>query len=160
MRVLGLIVSMALMSVPAFGDDVPFAAPQSERTQAASETYASTLSDIMGLTQLRHIKLWYAGRARNWKLANFEIGQIEETFGKAAMLYRNIPIELIASGSKPLEALRKAATEKDPVVFAKAFEDLNNSCNDCHRAAQVGFIKIQTPTSSPFTNQQFNGVHE
>jgi len=160
MRVLGLIVSMALVAVPAFGDDVPFAAPHSDRTQPAADTYVSTLSDIMGLTQSRHIKLWYAGRARNWNLATFEIGQIEETFGKAAMLYRNIPIELITSSEKPLELLRKAAATKDTALFAKAFADLNNSCNDCHRAAQVGFIKIQTPTSSPFTDQQFEGIHE
>ena len=160
MRVLGFVLSMALVSVPAFGDDVPFAAPHSERAQQANESYVGTLSDIMGLTQLRHIKLWYAGRARNWSLTNFEIGQIEETFGKAAMLYRNIPVEFIASVEKPLDALRKAAAAKDAGLFDKAFADLNNECNNCHRAAQVGFIKIQTPTSSPFTDQQFDGVHE
>lgn len=160
MRVLGLIVSMALIAVPAFGDDVPFAASHSDRPQPAADSYVNTLSDIMGLTQSRHIKLWFAGRAKNWDLASFEISQIEETFGKAAMLYRNIPIELIVAGEKPLEVMRKAAAAKDSALFAKAFAELDNSCNGCHRAAEVGFIKIQTPTSSPFTDQQFEGGHE
>jgi hypothetical protein len=160
MRLFAIVAFTALMSAPALGDDVLFAAPPAGGVQPSIDTYQSGLSDIMGLTQLRHIKLWYAGRAHNWDLTNFEIGQIEETFGKAAMFYRNIPVEFIASIEKPLDTLRKAAAAKDAKLFAQGFADLSNACNSCHQAARVGFIVIQTPTSSPFADQRFDDIRK
>ena len=38
------------------------------------------LGEIMTLQQLRHIKLWFAGRAGNWPLADYEIGELNEGF--------------------------------------------------------------------------------
>ena len=34
----------------------------------------------MPLQQMRHIKLWFAGRAGNWPLADYEIDQLKEGF--------------------------------------------------------------------------------
>ena len=34
------------------------------------------LGEIMLAKQWRHIKLWYAGKARNWNLAAYELAQI------------------------------------------------------------------------------------
>jgi hypothetical protein len=152
MRAFGIVIFFMLMSIPALGDDVPFAAPPG----AGNDLYHASLSDIMGMAQLRHIKLWYAGRCGNWQLTNFEIKQIEESLGKAAMYYRNIPVEYIATIEKSLGTLRQAQEKKSVSLFSKGFSDLNDACNSCHQAAQVGFIVIQTPTSSPFTNQKFD----
>jgi len=35
------------------------------------------LADIMTAVQWRHIKLWFAGKFRNWDLANYELRQIK-----------------------------------------------------------------------------------
>jgi hypothetical protein len=46
-----------------------------------------TLGDLMTLTQLRHLKLWYAHKENNWKLAGYELDQFESTIGRIKKLY-------------------------------------------------------------------------
>src|SRR5215469_13671436 len=46
-----------------------------------------SLADIMSLTQWRHLKLAYAGIVRNWPLARFEVGQMQQSFSAAAQLF-------------------------------------------------------------------------
>ncbi len=43
---------------------------------AQQELYRPPLGDIMGKIQLRHIKLWFAGKSRNWELATYEVDEI------------------------------------------------------------------------------------
>ncbi|MDB5509629.1 MAG: uncharacterized protein JWL93_2098 [Hyphomicrobiales bacterium] len=107
----------------------------------------------MSATQQRHIKLWFAGRSGNWPLAAYEIQQIKDSFDKAAILYVNIPVEMIVSLNAPLGDLRSAVQARSSKDFTTSFAQLTASCNTCHEAGQVGFIKIQTPTVSPFSNQ-------
>jgi hypothetical protein len=46
--------------------------------QAAEEPYAPGLGEFMTATQLRHAKLWFAGKENNWDLAAYEIDEIAE----------------------------------------------------------------------------------
>ena len=146
---------VAAMSSSALGDDVPFAAAPSSRLGSPSEAYYASLSDIMAVIQLRHIKLWYAGTSGDWRVTSFEIDQIEETFAKAAMFYADIPVAYVVSVRGPLAAMRRTAASSNHLGFSRSFEDLTNACNQCHKAAKVGFIVIKTPDSSPFTDQKF-----
>jgi hypothetical protein len=153
MRLL-LAAILALTVLPVRGDEVPFAQPAPSLDQHR-QSYAVALSDAMELTQLRHIKLWLAGTAKNWPLTNYELAQLKDTFDKAAILYLNIPVENIAAVEKPLGALDDAVAAKDPAEFRRGFKALQTACNDCHKAADVGFIVIQTPTTSVFPDQRF-----
>jgi mono/diheme cytochrome c family protein len=156
---LQLSLALAIVTVaPAFGDDVPFAAPPPPHPGQGSETYSGSLGDIMISAQLRHIKLWYAGKAANWGLMKYELQQMKDAFDKAAVLYRNIPIELVISVEKPLISLYEAADAKSATKFAQGFGELTSACNACHQAAGVGFIAIQTPTSMLFGDQKFEPV--
>ena len=106
----------------------------------ANAPYTPALGDIMGLTQLRHFKLAYAGQLGNWPLANYELGQIQDSFASAARLYptfKSIPLaQLIKDESEPaLADLGKAIAAKDGPNFAKAFAKLTDACNRCHQAA-------------------------
>ncbi len=141
-------------SLPALAEDVPFAAPPPQ-SLAQSSAASGRLGDIMGKIQLRHIKLGSAIKSKNWDLLDYELGQIRDSFENAVILYQNIPVELIASATKPLNALQDAAKAKDAAKSARSFTELTAACNACHKAAQVGFIVIQTPTSSPFSDQKF-----
>jgi hypothetical protein len=143
-----------LIVPPARSDDVPFAQP-APSLNSRGNSYAVSLSDAMQLTQLRHMKLWLAGRAKNWPLANYELAQLKDTFDKAAVLYLNIPVQYIAAVEQPLGALSNAVAAKDPAQFQRGFKTLQSACNDCHRAADVGFITIQTPSASVFPDQSF-----
>ena len=144
-----LVIGNAL--VPTFAQEVvPYAFRPS-----LGDSYVPTLGDIMGAMQLRHFKLWYAGKSRNWELAAYEMGQIEDSFANAARLYKNIPVEKINMIVRPTMALQSAIDAKDGKHFADAFDNLTAACNACHEAAHVDFIAIQVPTASPFSNQSF-----
>jgi hypothetical protein len=155
MKRLPLSIAFAVAAIlPALGDDVPFAAPPL-LTPGQSSASLANLGDVMGKIQLRHIKLWYAIKSKNWDLLDYELGQIRDSFENAVIFYRNIPIELIALATKPLIALQDAAKSKDGAKLERSFNDLTVACNACHKAAQIGFISIQTPTHSPFSDQKF-----
>lgn len=152
---LPLSAAFAIAAVlPALAEDVPFAAPPPSYG-GQSSTSLPALGDIMGKIQLRHIKLWYAIKSKNWDLLNYELAQIRDSFENAVILYRNIPVDLIVSVDKPLIALQEAVKSNDSAKLEQGFADLTAACNTCHKAAQIGFISIQTPTNSPFSDQKF-----
>jgi hypothetical protein len=145
-------LSMVAAMLPALAED---AVPYAYRPPTAGETYLPGLGDIMDAIQWRHLKLSYAGKLGNWELASYELGQIQERLSTAARFYQGIPIEMINMIEQPLMALSEAIKAKNSSRFARAFADLTEACNSCHVAARVGFITIEAPTSSPFSNQLF-----
>ena len=109
----------------------------------------------MTTIQLRHIKLWSAGKAKNWELLNYEAQKLEDDFIAAAGFYQNLPVDNVVLVDKPLRRLMEAAKNKDYSLYTKAFDELTAGCNSCHVAGQVGFIRIQRPTASPFSDQSY-----
>jgi len=153
-RLLSSIAFAIVAASPAVGEDVPFGIPPLPAPGQPSVAL-SKLADIMGTTQTRHIKLWYAIKSRNWELLNYELGQIKDSFENAVIYYHNIPIDYIVAVEKPLVAMAEAAKSKNGGKLEGSYADLTTACNNCHQAAQVGFILIQTPTYSPFSDQKF-----
>jgi hypothetical protein len=150
MKRLGIfLLAAAAATVCVRADDVPFAEP-SQGTGSSP----GGLADLMATTQWRHIKIWYAIKAKNWDLLNYELGKLNTTFERAATLYQNIPVELIVGAVKPLNAMREAIAAKNSIKAEAGFADLTAACNSCHAAAQIGFVAIQTPTSLPFSDQK------
>lgn len=134
--------------------ETPFAAPPpSDPGQPAAA--APELAEVMGKVQMRHIKLWYAIKGHSFDLVRYELGHLRDTFETAVILYRNIPVELIAAADKPLGALDDAVKARDGAAAEQSFAALTASCNACHEAAGIGYIRIRTPTSMPFSNQSF-----
>jgi hypothetical protein len=87
-----LAAALTLMTTGvAFGDEVPFAAPPPTPPGQPDTSNVVSLGDSsLGETQLRHIKLWYAGKSQNWELAGYEIDRIVESLRRAAYLYVGI----------------------------------------------------------------------
>lgn len=140
---------LALMLAPAMAaEDVPFATPS-----FPSKPAVGPLANIMANIQLRHIKLWFIGKAKNWDLLNYEAQKLEQDFYVASGLYSSLPIDNITLVAKPLRRVIEAANKKDYSLYAKAFDELTAGCNSCHVAGQVGYIRIQVPKSSPFSIQ-------
>jgi hypothetical protein len=128
--------------------------------QPAKEPYAPGLGEFMLATQLRHAKLWFAGQAKNWDLAAYEVGEIKEGLEDAAKEdpdHDGLPIpDMIKSATDaPLDELEKAVEAKNSAKFAAAFDGLTKGCNSCHMSAKKEFIKIQRPTAVPLSNQVF-----
>lgn len=127
---------------------------------AQSGPYAPGLGEIMTLQQMRHAKLWFAGAARNWPLADYELDELKEGFEDAAKLHpvhEGVPVaDMIAKLTPgPLEEISAAISKKNFAGFARAFDRLSATCNSCHQAANHGFIRIGRPSAPPFGNQIF-----
>jgi hypothetical protein len=102
---------------------------------------------------MRHIKLWFAGRAGNWPLADYEIGELNEGFDDVNKLLGGDTVEKAVGG--PIAALQKAIEGKDRAAFTIAFDKLTGGCNSCHHTLDHGFIVIQRPTTLPYSDQSF-----
>jgi hypothetical protein len=109
----------------------------------------------MEATQLRHIKLWFAGKASNWKLAAYQTRQIKARLQDAASLYQRLPVNDVTTMAKPLDAVAAAIAAEDGKAFTKAYGELTTACNSCHETVKLGFIALQTPTGNPFGDQVF-----
>ena len=147
-----VIIALAMgMSSPILADDQPSGKSQ--------PLYSLRLSDIMIGTQLRHFKLWDAGRLKNWALANYELAQIRASLEDARRHDSNTPV---ADTTTQVAADVAGAIEaKDSAKFTEAFDRLTSACNSCHQAAGFGFIAIRSPRlspiqTSPFSNEAFS----
>lgn len=124
------------------------------------EQYAPGLGEIMLATQTRHAKLWFAGRARNWDLAGYEIDELKEGLEDAAKYFSNekgIPIgkminEIIMPAIGDAEGAIKT---HDRAKFSAAYGKLTAACNACHQGAKHAYVVIQQPGGGPFPNQSF-----
>ena len=131
--------------------------------EPAKDRYEPGLGEFMTATQLRHAKLWFAGKNDNWGLAAYEVDEIKEGLEDAARLhsiFQGIPVaEMIKTIIDPrIERLEKAIATKNGTQFVAAFDDLTDGCNACHAAAGKPFIRIQRPTVPPVSNQNFAPV--
>ena len=114
---------------------------------------AGVLAEVMAAAQMQHIKLWFAGKHGNWRLAGYELDQLEASLKRAESLYSAGRASEFAP--KQLQSVRDAIGRGDGSDFAKAYTELTNACNTCHRALGRSFITIQVPPNSPFSDQLF-----
>ena len=144
-----------MVALALFGASTLNAAAQDFKPANGNE-YVPRLGDIMNTAQARHQKLWFAGKAQNWPLANFELGQIKASLTEAAVLYSDLPVNNVATLEGPLQSVSDAINDKDGRKFAKAVGDLTDGCNACHQSVGRGFIVIRIPADQQlFSNQLF-----
>ncbi|HET6255786.1 MAG TPA: hypothetical protein VFE32_17045 [Puia sp.] len=121
-----------------------------------SNSYTPGLGEFMSGIQVHHEKLWFAGSAQNWKLANFEIDEIRETLDDIQRFCTDRPeIASIPMILPPMDSVSTAVARQDLPRFKTAFILLTNTCNNCHRSTKHEFNVIQIPTTPPFSNQVF-----
>jgi hypothetical protein len=147
----GLPWIVALFALTACGPKEPAPAP-----------YVPGLGEIMTLNQMRHAKLWLAGDAGNWKLASYELDELEEGFHDVVEFHpthKDSPVPITAVVPEitgiPLKKLHAAIAAKSRDDFAAAFDLLTHACNACHQATNFGFNVVKRPTANAFPNQDF-----
>ena len=135
--------------------------PADDDKPALGKTYVPGIEQFMGIIQNQHLKLWFAARANNWELAEFQAGEIKEILGDIQDLYpkfKSLPfadmLDAVITG--PIVALEKAIEAKDGKAFVTGYDKLTAACNACHQATGLGFVVIQRPAVNPFSNQNFN----
>ena len=118
------------------------------------------LGEIMTLQQMRHLKLWFAGRSANWDLADYELDEMKEGYEDITKYYPvkdDVPTGPMAAAivEKEVAELEKAIKAKNAKGFVATFDQLTASCNACHQASRKEFIVVQRPTANPYANQSF-----
>jgi len=149
-----LIATVMLAAVAADAQDKPMQGDPAAAPMATDQAMVPGLGEIMALQQMRHIKLWFAGHAGNWPLADYEIGELNEGFEDVNKLLGGDTVEK-AVGAQ-IAALQKIVDAKDRAAFAPAFDKLTAGCNSCHHTLDHAFIVIQRPTTLPYSNQSFS----
>ncbi len=158
--VMGCVAGFALAArtQPATPPQAPV--PPSTPAEELPKSYVPGLGEFMGRIQVDHAKLWLAGEARNWELADYEFTELKEVLSDVQDFvprYQNIPvadmIDAIIIGT--MADLDKAISARDFKAFSAAFDELTSACNSCHQAASRPFITIRRPAQSNFSNQDF-----
>src|SRR5262245_57071804 len=136
------------------------AAPK-EVAKDLPKTYLPGLEQFMNVILVEHNKLWFAGQARNWPLAAYELGEIKEVMSDVQdhiPTFKNLPLAdmLDAVITREIAAVEKAIDAKDFKTFAAGYDQLTAACNTCHQGTEKGFIVIKRPTRPAFTNQDYS----
>ncbi|HVZ27492.1 MAG TPA: hypothetical protein VG798_02455 [Rhizomicrobium sp.] len=125
------------------------------------EGFAPGFDDLMTmLIQPRHIKLWYAGAAKNWELAAAESRDLRQSMDRirqALPSYENNDVAGAVANfiTKKLDAVDSAVAAADSARFDAAYKDLTAGCNDCHTYMEHPFLVIKQPESNGYPDQEF-----
>jgi hypothetical protein len=145
----------AVIAALTLGLSFPVAADD-QSTEKSQPTYTPRLAEIMISTQLRHFKLWYAGRVGNWELAKYELAQIRASLADAPKYYPTVPAANMGMLEQPEDEVGRAIEAKSSGDFTKAFGRLTATCNSCHEGTGFGFIQIREPRLSPIETSPFS----
>lgn len=114
----------------------------------------------MSFVQRYSEKLYLAGQAENWELADIYSHEIEE-IAETIISERHVDEEVdISSLMKTMlipqiEKVEAAIDSKDWKKFEREHQTLINTCNQCHVASNYGAVKITVPKLNNY-NQEFS----
>jgi hypothetical protein len=123
--------------------------------------YRPVMSDLMNsIIQPRHVKLWLAGKDRNWVYADYELHNLQGAFARMAVaipFYRDKPVTdmLDAFTKEQIADLDAAIKAKDEDGFTKAYSALTDGCNSCHQSGEHSMVVIKDPDAAAFPDQEF-----
>jgi hypothetical protein len=156
------IAAVAQNSAPAAGDAAPAAAPAARPGGGlVILDFKPAMDDLMTmLVQPRHIKLYYAGQAQNWRLAGFQVNELRGALariGRTIPNYRNTNVDTAVAAifADKLKAVDAAVKAADPAQFATAYGEMTTACNDCHKGMEHPFLVIKVPESNNYPDQEF-----
>lgn len=159
-RIVVLLAAALLPFIALAQQTEPPKEPSKQTGKEVSKAYVPGLEQFMNLILIEHNKLWFAAKARNWPLAEYELGEIKEIMGDVQDLvptFKNLPLAdmLDAVITKEITALEKAIEAKDHRGFTVGYDKLTQACNACHQGTENGFVVIKRPTQPTFTNQDY-----
>ena len=134
-----------------------------KRVQAELATVkemAPGLGEYMTTIQLHAGKLWFAAKAANWELAEYELDELKETMEAAKGLNaekNGVKISDVLDSvlQTQVAALDKSIKSKSQTKFQSSYDETLSACNGCHESAGYKFIHIVRPSAPPVTNQRW-----
>jgi hypothetical protein len=137
-----------------------------KRAQAdltTAKELAPGLGEYMTTIQLHAGKLWFAAKALNWELADYELDELKETMEAAKALNaekNGVKISSVLDSvlQTQVAQLAESIKSKSSAEFQKSYDETLSACNGCHTEAGYKFIHIVRPTAPPVTNQKWETV--
>lgn len=98
--------------------------------------------------------LWFAGRAKNWPLAQFYYGDAR---GRLRLALRIQPVRKLSTGDLALQPildglekgawarLGEALAARDVRRFESAYRETLVACQGCHAAAEKPYLRLKVP---------------
>jgi hypothetical protein len=136
---------------PAAAPDVNSLKADVERLKAVATDQSHVMTDVAHQFSC----LWFAGRARNWPLADFFFS---ETQSHLRWAVRVIPVRKDAAGrdvdlggilqgieTSSLKDLHDSIAAKDEPRFEKAYRTMIESCTSCHTASAKPYLRPKVP---------------
>jgi hypothetical protein len=153
-------VATSAQQAPPSPEQKPAQQTQTPQNKDAPKSYLPDLGDFMAGIQRNHEKLWFAGQARNWPLADYHVAELKEILSDVedyVPRYKSVPIDEMIDAviTGQIADLERAVAAKDFSKFSASFDAVTQACNSCHQAVGRGFIVIKRPTLSTYTNQDF-----
>jgi hypothetical protein len=137
------------------------AAPAPARPGLVILDFKPAMDDLMTmLVQPRHLKLYYAGQAKNWTLAAFQVNELRGALariGRTIPNYRNINVDTAVASifTDKLKAVDAAIKAADSAQFTAAYGEMTSACNDCHKGMEHPFLVIKIPDNTNYPDQEF-----
>jgi heme exporter protein D len=130
---------------------------------ASVKELAPGLGEYMSTIQLHAGKLWFAAKASNWDLAQYELDELKESMKAAKGLNaekNGIKISSVLDSvlQTQVAELDKSIKSKSTAEFQKSYDATLSACNGCHTEAGYKFVHIVRPTTPPVTNQKWETV--
>ncbi len=104
-------------------------------------------------------KVWFAGEAENWDLAEFYAHELEELVDELAtsdVTYEGYNLSDMSNKilAPSIATLENSIRNKEVLHFKDSYQSMLQSCNACHQATHHEFIKIIKPSLNVY-NQKF-----
>jgi hypothetical protein len=103
--------------------------------------------------------LWFAGRNKNWPLADFYFGETRQHISWTILIRpvrkgangENVDLQPIFAmiDSGPLTKLRQSIDERDSEQFAASYRQTLNACHSCHIASGKPYLRLHIPVVPP-----------
>jgi hypothetical protein len=127
---------------------------------ATAKEMAPGLGEYMTTIQLHAGKLWFAAKAANWELAEYELDELKETIEAAKGLNaekNGVKISDVLDSvlQTQVAALDSSIKSKSQTKFQSSYDETLSACNGCHQSAGYKFIHIVRPSAPPVTNQKW-----
>jgi hypothetical protein len=159
----GILAILSALAAVSTGCDGP--APAAATQQPGRDELEARIKALEGLIpDQAHIMadvgdhfagLWFAGRAANWPLADFYLG---ETKSHLHWAVRRIPIRkdnqgrdvnltaiLQAFENSQLTQLKQVIDRKDQPGFERVYKESLTVCYSCHKAADKPYLRPRVP---------------
>ena len=100
-----------------------FASRRVGATGEPAKPYEPGLVEFMTHVQSHHAKLWLAGNARNWDLADYQVDELKELLediAKRIPVYKDVPVGKMieATTMAPIGDIEAAIKARDGKAFA------------------------------------------